>query len=466
MNVAALWGNPTALVAALLGLGLGLLVGPSPIAGVVLLVLAAGAAIVLTRPDLVLLAMIAVLPWENMLHYPSATLSTVKGIGAAVLIAFLVQICSDRRKVIHLPALVAIVTGLGIWIGVCLIFSTYPSVGVQKLARWALFLTFLFLIVQMVDGRREIERVLRCFALSVGAAAAYTLWLFIGGHTGFRAAGPLEDPNDLAYLMACTLPIAAYLFKIDRSRRPLWALCFALSTGAMLATFSRGALVGVAALLLWGIVTRRIPFRAILVGLLTGVVLVALAFTVWKPFFDDALAQKEHVAQSNVESREARWSAALQLAGESPLVGVGTGLYPIKAQPILRDDRGSLPAVTVPVTVAHNTYLEILAENGIPGLALFVAYLLVVWSLLRRSQHWAEAAGDERGLWLTTALQASIVIAIVAATFLSEELTPPFWLLGGLAAVLARDVVGASVPADPAPSLAAVSPAPAVGAPA
>jgi putative inorganic carbon (hco3(-)) transporter len=463
MSVAASRGSSAALLAALAGLGLGLLVGIAPIAGVALLVLATGTAIILTRPDLVLLGMIAALPWENMLHYPSASLSTVKGIGAAVLLAFLIQICSDRRKIIHLPALVGIVTGLGIWIGVCLIFSTNPSVGVQKLARWALFLTFLFLIVQMVDGRHEIERVLRCFALSVGAAAVYTLWLFVGGHAGYRAAGPLEDPNDLAYLMACTLPIAAYLFKIDRSRRLLWGLCFALSTGAMLATFSRGALVGLAVLLLWGIVTRRIPFRAILIGLLTGVVLVALAFTVWKPFFNDALAQKEHVAQSNVESREARWSAALQLAERSPLVGVGTGLYPIKAQPILRDDRGSLPAVTVPVTVAHNTYLEILAENGIPGLTLFVAYLLVVWGMLRQAQRWTEAAGDERGLWLATALQASFVIAIVAATFLSEELTPPFWLLGGLAAVLAREVARASVPADQAPSLSMVSPVPATG---
>jgi O-antigen ligase len=315
--------------------------------------------------------------------------------------------------------------------------SSDPAGGMHKLIRWALFLAFFCLVVQLVDGRPEIDRALRVFALSVGAAGAYTLYLFIGGGHGYRAAGPLEDPNDLAYLIACTLPIMAYLFKSEPRRRLLWGACFVLGTGAMLSTFSRGALVGVSALVVWGIVTRRIPFRALAAGILTGLILVTLAFTIWKPFFDEALHQKEHIADHNIESRESRWAAAIQLGGESPVLGIGTGLYPVKSLPILRDDTGYLPEVTVPQTVAHNSYLEIFAENGLPGLVLFVAYLVVAWMLLRKSRRLALAAGDERVGWLVTALQSSLVIAIVAGSFLSEELTSPYWLLGALAAVLA-----------------------------
>lgn len=423
---------------------------PVLLAGVALIVVGVGAFVVLTRPELVLLAMIAALPWENMLHYPSAQLSTVKGIGAAVMVAYLIRLCADRRKIVHLPPLLGIVTGLGLWVALTLAFSTDPGAGMQKLLRWALFLTFFFLVVQLVDGRREIERVMRVFALSVGGAGLYTIVLFLGGNNGYRAAGPLEDPNDLAYLLACSLPVIAYLFKVEPRRRPLWGACFVVATGAMLATFSRGALVGIGALLVWGIVTRRIPVRAILGGLLVGVGVVAIAFAVWKPFLDTALLQKEHIAGQNIESREARWSAALQLAGANPVFGVGTGLYPVKAMPILRDDKGSLPAVTVPQTVAHNTYLEILAENGVPGLVLFLAYLVVIWLLLRRAGRQALEEGDERTRLLVLALQSSFVIAVMAATFLSEELTPAFWLLGGLAVVLARMTAaapaGASAP--------------------
>ena len=447
LRTAALLRNPITPAVCIAGFGLGLIVAPVPLAGVLLIGAGIGAAVVLTRPELVLLAMIAALPWENMLHYPSAQLSTVKGIGAAVFVAYLVRLCGDRKAVVRMPPLLAIVTGLGLWVAVTMALSTDPSGGLQKLIRWSLFLAFFFLVVQLVDGRREIERVLRVFALSAGAAGAYTLWLFIGGEHGYRAAGPLEDPNDLAYLIACTLPIMAYLFKVEPQRRLLWGACFVLGTGAMLSTFSRGALVGVGALLVWGIVTRRIPLRAILAGMITGLILVALAFTAWKPFFDEALHQKEHIAEHNVESRESRWAAGLRLGGENPVIGVGTGLYPVRAMPILRDDRGSLPEVTVPQTVAHNTYLEILAENGVPGLALFVAYLAVAWGLLRKSRRLAAAAGDLRTGWMVTALQSSFVIAIVAGTFLSEELTSPYWLLGALSVCLARSLEPVAEPA-------------------
>ncbi|MGH2937677.1 MAG: O-antigen ligase family protein [Solirubrobacterales bacterium] len=430
--------KPILLAVGAAGLVLGLVVARVPLAGIALVIAGIGAAVVLTRPDLVLLAMIAALPWENMLHYPSAQLSTVKGIGAAVFLAYAVKLFGDRKAVVRMPLLLAIVTGLGLWVGMTMALSTDPGAGMHKLIRWALFLAFFFLVVQLVDGRPQIDRVLRVFALSVGAAGAYTLYLFVGGEHGYRAAGPLEDPNDLAYLIGCTLPIMAYLFKAEPHRRLLWGACFVLGTGAMLSTFSRGALVGVGALLVWGIVTRRIPFRAILAGVLTGLVLVALAFTVWKPFFDEALHQKEHIADHNIESRESRWAAAAQLGSESPVFGIGTGLYPVKSLPILRDDTGYLPEVTVPQTVAHNTYLEIFAENGLPGLALFVAYLVVAWLLLRKSRRMAISVGDERAGWLITALQSSLVIAIVAGTFLSEELTSPYWLLGALAAVLAQ----------------------------
>ena len=89
--------------------------------------------------------------------------------------------------------------------------------------------------------------------------------------------------------------------------------------------------------------------------------------------------------------------------------------------------------------MTHNTYLEILAENGIPALALFLAFLTGTWMLLRRVQRRAAWRRDLEGRRLATALQASLVIAVVSAIFVSEELAAPIWLFGGLVVVLARD---------------------------
>jgi O-antigen ligase len=437
MALAVVRRDPLAcLAAAMAGAVLGLLVGVAPKIALAALIGGVAGACVLARADLVLLVMIAALPWEAKLHYPSASLSAVKGIGAAVMLAYVIRVAANRRTRVHLPGLLGVVALLAVWITISMIASVDPSECLEKLVRWMLFFAFFFLVVQLVDTRREIRRAMRWFATSVTIAAVYALWGFLIGHNGTRVAGPLEDPNDFAYLLACSLPLVGYLISADRLRRWLWGLAFVLIAIAMLATFSRGALVGIGVLLAWGIFTRRVPLWTLASGLAAVAVVAALAFTVWHPLLEKALHQKSHVAQSNVESRNAFWAAAIKLAERRPLTGVGPGRFPKEALPLLRNNPEDLEK---PVT--HNSYLEILSENGVPALALFLAYLVGAWNLLARVQRIAREREDVDARRLATALQSALLIAIVSATFLSEELTSPFWLIGGLAAVLVRVAV-------------------------
>jgi putative inorganic carbon (HCO3(-)) transporter len=431
---------------ALLGLSVGLVFAHMAVIAVLLLVAAAGAYVMFARADLILLVMVAAFPWENKLHYPSATLSIVKAIGVALMIAYLLQLGTRYRPMVYLPVQVAIVGGLALWLTVTLIVSADPATGLQQLLRWMLFITFFFLVVQLVDSREAIDRVLKCVTVSVTAAAIYGLWLFLAKNV-HRAAGPLEDPNDFAYLLASTLPMVGYLIATDRRWRAWWCLCFGLIVAATLATLSRGALVGMLAVVIWGTVTRRIPFRAALVSMVMALVVAALTFTLWKPIVQDALHQKSHVAQSNVEGRETRWVAALELTQRSPVFGVGPGLYPRDAVPLRRIN--PLTWATVYPDVAHSTYLETLSESGIPALALFVAYLVTVWLALREVVRTAPPDEGKNMRLLAIALQGSLIIAIVSGAFLSEEFTVPFWLIGGLAVVLLRDCRARYVSARP-----------------
>jgi putative inorganic carbon (hco3(-)) transporter len=442
MDVAVLRREPGVWAgAALVGLAIGLVVAWKPLAAVALIAAIIGIVIIITRAEMVLLVMIAALPWENKLHYPNATLSTVKGIGAVVMLAYLLRLIGNRRTQLQLPPLLGIVAALGLWIGLSMVLAPEPVESIQEMIRWILFFAFFFIVIQLIDGRPEIQRALRWFAASVTAAAIYGLWQFIVKHSSYRVDGPLEDPNDFAYLLACTLPIVVYLMSTDRSRRLIWGGCFIAIAAAMLATFSRGALVGIGVLLLWGVLTRRIPLWVLASGLVSALVVVALALTLWRPLINIAFHEKTHIAQSNTESREAFWIAALKLAARRPLTGVGPGRYPKEAAPLLRND-----PIALKEPVTHNTYLEILSENGIPALLLFAAYLLTVWLLLRGVQRRASTSHDRDGQRLATALQGALIVAIVSGTFLSEELAAPFWLLGGLAVVLARSGVGAPTP--------------------
>ena len=79
-----------------------------------------------------------------------------------------------------------------------------------------------------------------------------------------------------------------------------------------------------------------------------------------------------------------------------------------------------------------------LAEIGLLGLIGFVGFLVSSWRLLARGREDARSASDDRdGRRLATAMQASLIVAIVAGAFLSEQFTTPFWMIGALATVVA-----------------------------
>ena len=408
-------------------------VAVSPLIAFALPIILIGAVVVVTRPDLMLLVMVAALPWENKLHYPSATLSAVKGIGAIVFLAYLIKVTRNRHERIYLPPLLGVVVALFLWIGLSMLVSVDPTYSVSKMLRYTLFFSFFFLVIQLVEGRAGVERVLRVFTLSVTLAAIYGTYRFVTGH-GSRAAGPLEDPNDFAYLLACTLPLCAYLIAAAPGKRKVfWGVSFALICGAILATFSRGALVGIAVLLTWGVVTRRIPVWAIVTGLTAAAVVVAFAFTLWKPLIDQSLQEKQHIAAANTTSRKAYWTVAVKLTERRPLTGVGPDRFPVEAPPLIENN-----PIFIAKPVTHNSYLEIMSEDGVPALLLFFLYLVLSWRTFRRVERKAIDSGDLERRRLATAFQASMIVAIVSATFLSEQLTAPLWLLPALGLVLAR----------------------------
>jgi O-antigen ligase len=83
--------------------------------------------------------------------------------------------------------------------------------------------------------------------------------------------------------------------------------------------------------------------------------------------------------------------------------------------------------------VAHNVYLEVLAELGIVGFALFG----VIVAIGVRAAHQAMEAAGRRGDRETELLSRGLLLALIAmllsAFFSSELFNKPLWILLGLA---------------------------------
>ncbi len=107
------------------------------------------------------------------------------------------------------------------------------------------------------------------------------------------------------------------------------------------------------------------------------------------------------------QMRELIWTCAFELIGESPIAGVGTGDGEDALQQCYHDhDYSSLLYFEDTRFNAHNQYLEIALESGIPGALLFILSLLAPANFAWRARNFAYVA----------------FILIVAISFLTESM--------------------------------------------
>jgi O-antigen ligase len=404
---------------------------------------------IVTRAEMLLLVLVAAVPWEGMLEFPSPTVSVLKLLGAALVLAYLFRAVTRGDTLRFSPILLA-GFAFAVFIALSLIGSEDPTAGVGKTLRYAFFLIFLFLVSQLVQSTEGAYRLLRVLVLSTTAAALYGLFGFLSGNLE-RAAGPLQDANDFGYLIATVLPLAALLLMEDTRLRWTWIGSVAILLAATLATLSRGALVGVGALAVWAIASRRVGAGGLLATGLVVVTVATLALTLWAPVINERVERKQRIGEENVQSRIAFWEAAGRMSLEEPLLGIGPDRFGDEADRYLRNN-----PLSIPDPVVHNTYLELLVENGIFALSAFLVMLWTGWRALSRAETEARDMGERRAVRLAAAVKGSLVIAVVAGLFLSEQLTLPFWLICGLAASGAFAVAPAraSAPAATRPAIA------------
>jgi putative inorganic carbon (hco3(-)) transporter len=303
--------------------------------------------------------------------------------------------------------------------------------------RW---LPFLLLVVALVDVlTHDVDVWVALYALVAGAAAsalgAVVSFAFLGSP---RATGPLEDPNDLAYVITAAVPIV--LLAVRKAVRPsgavAWGAVLALLLAGALATLSRGGILATTAVLVWALLRGLVPVRFLAAA---GALLAALAVPILllaQDVVQQALDQKQYIAATNVDTRLLRWQAAARMLADNPLLGVGPGGF--RSGYVEYSGFAELAERT---PVAHEMYLEVGAELGAVALLLFVggivAALVASEQAVRRRRADGAAVRDPAVL-ATLAVQGSLLAVCVSSVFLSEQYYMPLW--AGLSIAAAIDL--------------------------
>ena len=415
----------------------------SPLLTIAALVVVVLMIFVVTQPHTVLMIMLAVFPWEGMLGFPTHTLTVVKIIGFLLVVSVTLSAVAQGTRLRAPPAAIAAFAFVLLAL-LSLITSPDPSAGVAQILRYTLFVAFLFITIQLLDSRALLLRALRVLILSLSLAALWGLIAFLSGSEP-RAGGPISDPNEFGYMLAALLPLCVYLILEDTRLRWLWVACFPAMLAGTLATLSRGAFAGLVGMMIWAALTRRIRLGGLVISTISLMALVALGFALFGSVVNERVQQKGHIATKNSQSREALWAGALEMSMDHPITGVGPGRFGAESVNYIRDD-----PIALVDPVAHNAYLELLAESGPFALAAFLAFLGISWRTLVRVQGATRVDGNRDDERLATALQASLLVAIIGAIFISEHVASPFWVICSFAAVV--PLVGRVATVTPKPA--------------
>ncbi|PID54044.1 MAG: polymerase [Micrococcales bacterium] len=322
----------------------------------------------------------------------------------------------------HLVSILAIAL-LGVVLASTAI-NTANTFGLDYLGRWV---PFLILTVALVDILAEhvhpqVAIYAAAYGATVTAVGALFSFIVLGDP---RASGPMEDPNDLAYVLAGAVPLLLLGPARSCRRWVAWSAYVAtvLCLAGVAMTVSRGGVLALVVCFVWAMWRRLLRPRTIIAGALivaTGaVIVVAVAGSTVRT----ALSQKMFIGTRNVETRALRWEAALRQITDHPLLGVGPGG---NRENYVAYSNFAEADETSPVT--HNMYIEVASEIGLIGFFLFISILVIgVMILVRR-------AGEDR--YTALAAQGSLITLLTASTFLSQQYYTPLWVMVAMAAAL------------------------------
>jgi putative inorganic carbon (hco3(-)) transporter len=355
---------------------------------------------------------------------------------------------SSERKRLPLNPVTILLVLFSFWMVVTTYTGVNTSYSYEIMDRNLKTMLLVYAILALINTKTRIH----ALALILGLSLAYWavrggLFMVAIGGTTSRVWGPagsmISDNNHLAAAMLMVFPLINYLRLHSENRylRIGLAAALALTLLAVLGTYSRGAFVGLAAILplFWW----RSKKKALSLIVLSGLAIGALAAMPDK-FFDRMSTIKTAEQDGSFASRLDAWQTAINIAAQRPLTGVGFRAYEIR-DVYVRFNPGT--PRTAHGLAMHSIYFQVLADQGYPGLLLFLAIGFFSW---RNARYVVRAArGRPELAWasdLASMITISLVAYFVAGAALSLAYYDFYYCLVAILVVLREEVARQTAP--------------------
>jgi len=380
-------------------------------------------------------------------------LTGMKILGGVILFGWLLSMAHEHRTGLRFDAFVVLLSLFLGWCGVSMTHALNAEIAQVRLLTFVQVGIASLMFCSVVDRPSRLRSILWGFVIWAAISTVIAVIEYYMGMT-VTASGLVLNRNQLAtYINIAT--VFAYFLYLSSARgweRLLLALSLPLFFFGLALTLSRSGLIvmGIALLIVMYRAARERGY-AILGMTLALFVLVAAVLPVsfWMRAYSVVPAVERQ--EETFGMRVWQWKVGLRMIEAHPVVGVGPGNF-TTAYP--RYTQGQMRRRTLG---AHNSYISVAAEMGLPALLLFLGL------------HWAALRGGHRMVvvsrrWnqseyrlLSEAVMLGIFVSMVGSLSGSGETGKCLWILFGLGLSLARmaEQIEATPPAPVIASAAA-----------
>ena len=342
------------------------------------------------------------------------------------------------------------------WTIVCALTSTNLRVSIPPTAR-VLACALLFVITVLILRRRPSWFAGIIVPPAIVNGAVYILqeleiWSPFDTSAALekhlRRTALIGNPNDVGGYLVVPALVAMALALSRRRYRLFWAGAAVFMLAATYVTHTVAAIgaVSVALFVMFALWLRSWP--ATIAAFLGVVLLSAVPFAAYPPLRARVQLMRDAVQRRDFEAfsaaRTLPFLTAAEMIRDRPLTGVGPGgfaynFFDYKLR--LQQRRRELFEHTTEMNYGevHNDHLQVAAETGLPGYALFLAALVLIGSASRPKERPAGEADASRAEFVRLlALPLAVSMFILAiAQFPLELMAPTHAYLWAAAAIVA-----------------------------
>lgn len=318
-----------------------------------------------------------------------------------------------------------------VWMNVTTIFAIYPDDVYEQWNKVMKIMLMTLVTLMLIKTQKHIQLFIWVIALSLGYYGIKGgIFTILSGGVDM-VLGPegtfIGGNNEIALALIMAIPLMHYLQTITQNiwvRHGLTAAML-LSALAALGSYSRGALLAIAAMGLFLWLKSQHKVRIGLLLLLAVPPAIAFMPDKWTERMDTI---NEYEEDLSVQGRFNAWWMAYNLAKDRP---IGGGFEVITPELFYR-----YAPNPEDIHAAHSIYFQVLGEHGFPGLGLYLILGFLTW----RTGSWIIRNTAKRpeyrwALDLATMIQVSLVGFAVGGTFLSLlYFDVPYYLMGAMVA--------------------------------